>query len=72
MWTVVAQSFDQIETWSNGYLMQSMVSGPPATLPEYTAGSSVSAFASMNRLLASLRTGIGAGLFTGTGVDQPA
>ena len=66
------QAYDNIETAANAYLQNSLLNGPPATLPQYTAGSSASAFAQLNTTLAALKQGLGQGLFTGTGFNALA
>ncbi len=65
------QSYDQLTTWSSGYLLQSIESGAPA-IPQYTGGQPVDMFAQLNTTLAALKTGIGQGFFTGTGFDALA
>lgn len=66
------QAYDNIITASNAYLQNSLLNGPSATLPEYTAGSSAGAFAQLNTTLAALKQGLGQGLFTGSGFNALA
>ncbi|HET9029936.1 MAG TPA: hypothetical protein VFN49_07140 [Candidatus Aquilonibacter sp.] len=66
------QAYDNIETAVNAYLQNSIVNGPPAVLPEYTGGSSASAFASLNTLLGQLKSGLAQGVFAGTGFNTLA
>lgn len=66
------QAYDTIITASNAYLQNSLLNGPPATLPEYTGATSASAFAQLNTTLATLKQGLGQGLFTGTGFNALA
>lgn len=49
------QAYDNIETWSNSYLMSSVENGAPSTLPDYSGGESAGSFASLNTLLAQLK-----------------
>ena len=67
------QSYDSIESWSAGYLESSALFGPQRTVPEYTAGTSVSGFASLANLLAEIKTGITSGTYGGgSGFDAYA
>lgn len=65
------QSYDQIETWSSSYLLQSLQYGAPQ-VPQFTGGQSVDAFAQLNSLLAAIQPGVASGLYgggTGTNVN---
>jgi hypothetical protein len=66
------QTYDNLETAVNAYLQNSLLNSPPAVLPEYTAGTSASSFAQLNTTLASLKQGLGQGLFAGTGFNALA
>ena len=47
------QTYDSLQQWSANYLMQAVMSGPPA-LPEFTAGQSIDAFAQFTTALGAL------------------
>lgn len=58
------QSYDQLATWSNAFLLQSAESGPAAIAP-YMGGQSVGAFAGLTNLLAAIAPGVQSGLYGG-------
>lgn len=66
------QSYGSIVAASDAYLQNSLVNGPPAVLPQYTDGTSAGSFAQLNTMLASLKNGLDAGLFSGSGVNALA
>jgi hypothetical protein len=45
--------------------MQAIENGAPATLPEYTAGTSAAAFAQLTTTLAAIKTGMNEGVYGG-------
>jgi hypothetical protein len=49
------QAYDNIETWSDSYLMSSIENGAPGTLPELSGGESAGAFAGLSQTIAALK-----------------
>ena len=58
-------TYNSLETWSSGFLMQSLTSGAPQMQPQYTPGSTASVFAQLQSTLAAIQPGIASGLYGG-------
>ncbi|HVA27813.1 MAG TPA: hypothetical protein VNF68_06515 [Candidatus Baltobacteraceae bacterium] len=58
-------AYTSLETWSSGFLMQSLTNAAPLTQPQYAPGSSASLFAQLQNTLAAIQPGIAAGLYGG-------
>ncbi len=58
-------AYNSLESWSSGFLMQSLTSGASMIQPQYAPGSTASVFAQLQNTLAAIQPGIAAGLYGG-------